>query len=263
LDNKRKGFIEDDSFVGFCETLDYWYETFGKEYYEEIQDSSEDERLQHLGTKSLGVLQSIINEFPALEEQVKMFSFGNIGKGHATSGQVVGEQEYTSSAADKPGGAGTGGRERTGDSPKDSKDKVEKPNHKPLTTAGPKGQKRTRVQGGSQGLQIQYSDMDGETTLWHLNSTEGILNINRRHHVFQMVYRNDMALMRLQELIAIMAIIIETAPDPWQKAQQALISDSSEAIAFWLLYGDKIAQRGVGRKSSEASDEKQYRSAKA
>ncbi|MBU1092407.1 ATP-binding protein [Patescibacteria group bacterium] len=263
LAENRKEFVENDGMVELCEAMEDWYENIGEGIITEIADSETDNLYQTLGARSLRVVSTMLEkpEFATLKEIVKSFKVGNIGKGHYRDGQEGKQDDQPgiavkkTAASDQPSPSDTCGKPR-----KDHPEKTQ-PGHTPWVVKGKKGKPRTQVKHGSIGLTFQYDELEGVNDLWELDPVHGILHFNVRHpHWSTLEDRSrskaggdtkiEALLMKLQEYVAIQALLLETTPPELREAQENFILASIPANLFLMEHGDDISGRKkkTGRK---------------
>ncbi|MCX6746264.1 MAG: ATP-binding protein, partial [Candidatus Parcubacteria bacterium] len=85
IDSTRKFFKENDALVGLCISIEEWYEKIGKAHFQTAKEEKQNDRYQRLGLRSMGVIESILNQpqFDILKDILQKFKVGSIGPGHA------------------------------------------------------------------------------------------------------------------------------------------------------------------------------------
>lgn len=237
----RMTFYQNEAFVGMCIAIEGWFDKVGSSCMEDARNSRQEQRFQDLGLRSMKVLEHLLND-PAhatLREVISSFKRGTIGEGHTElRGSVVGTQDEPSvSVEGRMGPNHVNGRDRSDDS--NGAAKKERP-HTPLTVVGPRGRKRQIVKNSSFGLQFAHEAMGGSPELWKLDTNEGVLTFNIRHPLWVACEERDSTLMRLQECVAIQALVLETMQESTRMSQRHVLDEFSQAIVPWLINGDKV-----------------------
>ncbi len=243
LHPNRQTFVKNDALIELCIAIEEWYQQHGADHFEEAKRGRREERYQALGLRSLEVLEKILRlpNHTHLLEVIKSFGHGTVGSGHTKlpRRQTGKEQENTSLSLDgNPGSPRTktgeeGGRER-------QEPTKEKGDHLPLTVAGPKGSRRRVVSRSSFGLQLAHEPLEG-IELWKLDPEEGILTFNTRHPSWVACEeKNDTAVMRLQEQVAMQALTLQAMPEGGRLIQRQVLDSLTETLVPWILTGDKL-----------------------
>jgi hypothetical protein len=254
----RESFEVNEALVGFCATLDEWYDKVGHRYVAEENEAHRDALNQQRGIKSLLVISKLLEDprFASLAQVVRGFKIGSVGTGHTdVDAKKMGEApkslsiESAKKGSDAEGGGGEAGeRER-------AEPKAEKLGHVPYTVQGPKGSSRVMVKDNSLGLQFAYDGVSNPGRLWELDDRRGILYFNTFHWLWAQVEKGgDKAVMRFQECIALQALELTLLGDSdarWHA--EAVFDKFLEGFVFLLINGDAIAGRHPGRKSSKGA----------
>ena len=97
IDSTRKFFKENDALVGFCISIEKWYEEIGKAHFQTAKEEKQNDRYQRLGLRSMRVIESLLNQpqFDILKDVLQKFKVGSIGPGHAVK-KAIGTQEFPS-----------------------------------------------------------------------------------------------------------------------------------------------------------------------
>jgi len=235
LSANRQAFEKDDNLVELCVAIEVWYKTHGKKHVEDARDTRREERFQTLGLRSMKVLEQLLRDpaNSALLSVVRSFGNGTVGKGHTEPDEVSGEQGIPSLAVGNP-------KSGDADSGPHRDPRKDKPRHIPLSVQGPEGKPRRTVKGSSLGLQFAHEAMEGSQDLWKLDVVQGILIFNIRHPHWIACDVNDSKIMRLQEVIAMQALTLETMPDGAQrKCQRQVLDELNYSMVYWILNADK------------------------
>jgi hypothetical protein len=241
LNPDRGSFKKNDSVrLGLCIAIEEWFEKHGKKHLQEAKEERRDERYQLLGLRSLCFLEHLLRDNPALMDVIESFKRGTVGAGHTDPENILGTQETPSIST---GGKG-GGNHEPSDEPtgRDREEpEAEKKKHHPITSAGPKGQKRNVVGNSSLGFQFEY-DYDNKLgrDLWSLDTKLGVLTFNVRHPLFVMVDVKDSTLMKFQEFVAMEVLTLHTMPESSRPYQRRVLDDLVSPFTFWLLNADKL-----------------------
>ncbi|TSC62539.1 MAG: hypothetical protein Athens041674_466, partial [Parcubacteria group bacterium Athens0416_74] len=180
LHENRKTFVRNDAYVGFCTVIEEWFIEHGKKHMKEVKEERQGQRIQDLSLRSLKNVESLLNSdaFKGLrKDTIESFKLGNVGAGHAApdDDKVVGMQDNPSISVSATGKT----RDTNGGGGHDNAEPdAEKPAHAPFTVAGPKGQHRTVVKGGSRGLQFDHVANRSDGPLWVIEPTHGTLLFN-------------------------------------------------------------------------------------
>jgi hypothetical protein len=240
----RQTFEKDDVFIDLCCAIDEWYHQHGAAYLEEAKEGRKEERRQRLGLQSLRVIEGIM-KVPGnayMLDVIRGFGRGTVGAGHAElpKRQTGKEQDHPSLSLDgKPGvpRTKTEGEEKR----ERSEPTKEQKEHIPLTSAGPKGERRRVVSRSSFGLQFAHEPMAGVKELWQLDVTEGVLTFNIRHPSWEICEaKNDTAVMRLQEHVAMSALTLYAMPQEVRLVQREVLDKLTDSVVTWILTGDKL-----------------------
>ncbi|MFC1656546.1 ATP-binding protein [Patescibacteria group bacterium] len=234
LHSNRRGFVENDALVGFCEAIEEWYQEYGYKYIQEIEDTQETERYQDLGLQSLTNLEKLLknpDEFPSIIDLIRSFKYGTVGSGHVEPGKDRVKDQTTTTKATR--GIAPKGKRRSPEGPRTEPTRHIK-GHVPLTVAGP-GTQRTVVRHHSFGLQLVHSAMEGNSRLWDLDTDQGILYLNIRHPHWVSCEDKDRDVMRLQEYLAIQALNFHAMPANWQtESHRTLLDEEVKSFVFLL-----------------------------
>jgi hypothetical protein len=196
--------------------INEWYEQIGKTYLQNEQEQTKEQRYQELGTRSLQHLRDVLltggkynDLWVGLRSVVKV---GRLGEGHVTPlhGRRNGKEKAKSMRAT---GSGTIRTQEGGSHSQGSKtgEHHDRPGDIPTGTLGPKGTRRTVIQGDSQGLWFEHSWMRGNILLWEFDFETGTLRFNVRHPIWvgldetngKHLKKNELWIMKLQEYIAL------------------------------------------------------------
>jgi len=209
LTESRKGFRKNDQLRDCCFAINRWAEETAKQFMEELRDEKLDLKRQRNGEATMAKLRQLFSS-DAFAHLLSTFvghsTYGTQGSGHApTPGKEVGEHDERSRAVD--------GQPRDEGEKKHSRRKVGSPqepreSHVPTTVFGPEGTKRKIVCNDSLGLQFSYFPSSSDK-LWELFPEEGRLNFNVAHSDWAACEDDsDAAVQRLQELVAIHALVL-------------------------------------------------------
>ena len=252
----RKSFEFKEPLANLCMAIAEWYEHVGKQLFKQIRNAQEDAELQASGQRSLGIFERMMHDDPAGEavrEAVSTLKIGTVAKGHTKTKGPKEARNFKEARAilDGLGDPGSSGESRSKGSPKH-----EKPTDTPLTTAGPKGQRRTQVHNNSLGLTIVHDPRI--TRLWEFDHTTGVLTISTRHPYWVRCFdRGPNFAERLQEFIVGQAVTMCHVPEPMREAVgEALQRCQAQMQAFLICEADRLAKRFPGsghrrRKKSE------------
>ncbi len=238
----RRSFNTDISLVGFCSAIEQWYKGTGKNLYKMIASERRDERNQALGLRSLMVLEGLFrnpeNDF--LRELFKRIQVGSIGAGHTpiAKKKVIGLEKDNSLSTqgqgkkDGKGGSGGGGASEK-----------EKDDHHPITVTGPSGRQRKAVRSNSLGLRISHDQIKGSDALWTFDKETGTLFFNTLHPAWARCEGSDGDLMRLQEAVAIQALVLQTMPEDMMVQAELYQAQLVWPTVFLIKEADKLAGR--------------------
>ena len=249
----RKQFVENETLCEWCDTLNEWYATVGREYFAQIQADRQDERYQDIGLRTIQKLASLLknNErFAGLMRVINSFSLGNVGPCHVPPSKrnVAGDTTTATSLTGQPGTPRGDRKEGGGDRPDP---KTEKDGHHPFVVAGPKGSERKLVKHGSLGLMFRTSMMAGSPRLYELDVQTGILDFNDRHPHWQLCAGKDEHLARLELFCAIQALTLETLPAETREWNQLAFDEQmGPIIEAMIVAGHTITGKKPGRKKN-------------
>ncbi|MBI4132244.1 MAG: ATP-binding protein [Candidatus Sungbacteria bacterium] len=251
LHASRKRFENDAALVGLCGAVGRWYAQVGKQYYEEAQEQRREERLQELGQRSIRVIESMLDDpsFEALKQVVEGFRFGTVTTEHVPVGRRSGGQDVTAVRVyGEPGGGEGGERDRKGLGGKHRPAELE--GDTPYIVLGPRGPRRKVVRGNSLGLGLSHEEFVDPNKLWDLDERLGIVRINIKHPTVERCERSGrFAVMRLQELIMVQALVLHTMPESYREQQRIALEGIVEPLVFTFTTGDVVAGRKLGRKA--------------
>jgi hypothetical protein len=168
-----------------------WFEEHGKSHFKNEQNESRENRYQELGLQSQQRIKDFLNQPAGLRIMAALHSsikFGRLGNGHTspTSGRPNGVEPISSVRVGQ-GGAGTTRKPSVTpikpSTPKvaGTERKADRPGDTPFGATGPRGSNRRIVQGDSQGLWYEHSDLTMSSRLWEFDLENGILTFNVRH----------------------------------------------------------------------------------
>lgn len=209
----RKHFIKNDALTEFCEHIEKWALSVGIEHVDLTREKLIDERRQLVGVRSLQQIQRMLetDEFKTLQEVLRGIQKGTIGPGHVNfqKGKKINDFKQLTTIYDD-----NNSNEESSEGESKSNNGEGQKNREHHSVVGPHGSKRKEVRHEGIGLQFFYEEMSGKSVLWEYEAQTGILRFNVRHPIWERAERNkgDRVLMRLQENIAITALIIETMP---------------------------------------------------
>lgn len=246
----RQAFVQDQALLEFGEALDKWYEEVGKQLVEEAKDDTKAVRHQQLGVRSMGVIEEMLSrpEFAHLKtEVVDKFQYGHVGDAHTDAKRLKKEPPFTGVTT----GGGVG-KDRDGKGDGDDKEKGaergRKDNHSPHAVAGPVGPKRHLVRGHSTGLVFDHQVLES-SRLYQFDVKRGLLVFNTRHPAWVSAEeRNDQAVMRLQEYVALQVLLCYAQPETVRATLEDSIDYSATTMMVWLAAADIVR-----RKSSDVS----------
>jgi hypothetical protein len=245
----REAFEVDEALVGFCATLQDWFDKVGKHHVLDVKEAHRDKVNQERGLLSLRVVAKMLEDprFASLAEVVKSFGVGTIGEGHTpVEAKKVGETKALSITAGQPQLLSGSGTDRDRSAPE-----REKEGHQPFTVAGPRGKTRTLVRDNSVGLQFAYDGVTNSKRVWELDEKRGVLLLNTYHWLWGMAERGgDKTVMRFQEYIAIQALQLAAMGETESRWHSETAFESLlESFLFLLLNGDAIAGRLPGKRT--------------
>lgn len=245
LHANRKNFERNDAFIGFCITLEQWFNDFGKEHVAKIKEATEEERYQELGLKSLSVLEEMLKDprFRDLRDVIHGFKRGTIGAGQTEPDDdgILGTQQEPSLTTDSDKEKDGGG---SGKQPKRN------PENEPFTVTGPRGQRRSIVDNGSLGLQFSHVAMEGSDRLYELDARHGVLHFNIRHPLWVSCEDNDRQVMQLQEYIALTALTHLAMPTEWKEVSEMVLSQTHAPFVY-LVQNSGAFRHHASKKSAE------------
>lgn len=243
LEPERNLFVFNDALVGFYACLEKWFELEGKPYVDKARVEHNNDRLQILGLKSMDRVREWMDQ-PGNEAMAQafrdIFEFGTIGRGHntPTSGKP-GEEDEEKVARDthKSSSGGSGGESGGG---KPDEEGSDNPDDVPTGVQGPRGQRRQRIKGDSQGLILVHEPLD-TLHLWELDMDLGKLYFNTSHALWAKCESKDPWVLHLQDWILMQVIRLLMSP---QELFQTLREFSDGQAAFYV---DEFIIRGHGK----------------
>ena len=236
LHDSRKMFERNDALISFLAVIEQWFRDHGKKYLREVREQRQGERIQNLSLQSLRTVESLLasDAFEGLRKQtIGSFKHGTVGEGHTDPGEgkVVGTQvnpSVSTSAKSGNGSNGSGGHSNA----EPDKEKLE---HAPFTVAGPKGQQRMVVKGGSRGLQFDHVAMRADGPPWVLEPKNGTIFFNVEHADWIAASAaGDRELMQFQEIGAILALVHHTMPEDFKKVVDIAYGDALAPLSFLI-----------------------------
>jgi hypothetical protein len=253
LRSTRKGFEENDALVDFASIVEKWFEQSGAGYFEALYDEDEGERYQTLGRASLRVFEGLkgLPEFASVTKTFDAFLRGSIGTGHIDRPGKV-DDDRTISVHPGPSGNPTTPSAKGGARGGSGQPESDKPAHRPLVVAGPKGVRRKIVKSDSLGLKLAHEPMPGSDRLFELDLKTGTLVLNIRHPYWVEAENHGVkSLMRFQELLMVAALVLEDAPPESRRVVEAFLVDTFiRPYSLVLSRGDKLSGRVPTRKST-------------
>jgi hypothetical protein len=252
---QRTGFVDDENLSNFCIAIGDWYRQEGKKHVEEANNRTLQEKRQANALKSQLVIKPLIDE--KFKDLLKSFTYGSIGKGHATepAWSVDGNAGMSSAQPAPKKDEGTGHEETPDDEKKTRK------SHKPATAAGPKGQERTYTKDRNQGLTLSPESLPGSSNPWELDVTHGKLILNTRHpFYFKCEEQSDATLQRYQEAVTVYALTHEQLRQINSLGEDATENQFVSFVAlldsqvFLILNADRLTGRAGGKKPKAKAD---------
>lgn len=236
LHPSRRTFEKDDALIGFCISVDEWFEQFGQKFLDEAKRSRQEERFQELGLRSMKVLEQLLKGNEALLNIVRSF-------GHAVPGEGPDKErkpERDRSQNPEP--------RQPSEQPEEGPPRT-KPDKPDLKVRGPCGRNQKLVSREGFGLRFSHEAMEGSPDLWKLDTSEGVLSFNIRHPLWIACdERSDVVLMKLQETVAIQALTLEIMPANLRHAQRQALDEFNVSFADWLIKGDRARGSAPGKK---------------
>jgi hypothetical protein len=206
----RKRFVEDDALFGLCEALERWFREQGKTILQETEAQDADKRFQRIGLEVMPFAEQLIKQ-ESFQALALRFELGTTGVGHARipKKQVIGTEEATAMSS---GGGVLGKRPSTEEGSGDGRDipKKENTEHKPGIVYGPKGKRRTEVQGSSTGLRFEYVEMEQFQIPFDFDAKSGTLSFNVNHPGWGQCQEKDEFLRRYHIAVLTSALLLET-----------------------------------------------------
>jgi len=241
LHASRRSFDTDIALVGLCSAVDEWYKHHGRALHKKISNDRRDERHQQLALRSLKVLEALFRnpESEFLRDLFKRARVGSVGPGHAEvpDRKVIGPEDAKSLAVQGQHKDGKGQGKASGSPEK------ENPDHHPVTVTGPSGKQRTAVRSNSLGLRIAHDQIKGFDQLWTFDPATGTLFFNTLHPAWARCEGRDGDLMRLQETVAIQALVLQVMPEEMKVSAELYQQQLVWPTVFLIKEGDKLAGR--------------------
>jgi len=239
----RKRFHENDALMGFCICIDQWWERDGRSIYEETVSSTRESRYQQLGLRAMAVVEHML-DLPGWEDVRDKIKIGTTGPGHLDTHALGREKDKTLATKGGPGIS-----KDPGESDRDRVEpEVDKPGHKPATVSGPEGRKRNIVQGHSTGLKFLYEGHTLKSAPFWVDSKRGHLTFNTQHRFWFECEGTDTALMRYQEMVAILALtLIRYEGSDFFARVEEMVHSQLQLHVFDILHGDVLSGRRSGK----------------
>jgi hypothetical protein len=242
LNPSRKSFKCDEALKDFCDAINEWFVEHGLPHMEKAKHNDDLKRLQNLGLDSMKNLENLLSGKDALDLLKVVLSLkGTTGIGHTKPGRGEKEGVQPTKALAARGGVGKTRDAKTPTAPnlldeqEDPRKPAKNPGHLSYTVMGPSGSERLIVK-GEHGLQFAHDEMPGSSKLWVLDREKGTLFFNIRHISWaKCEEKGEKAIMRLQELIAVTALMIESLPNDWKPYAEAFAPDAIDYYASLLV----------------------------
>lgn len=244
LSPSRLAFVQDEAYVEFIDQIEKWQKRIGDDLLAAAKDRNQAVRFQRLGLRSMTVVENMLQlpQFEGLRNLIQGAKKGTVGIGHADTGKP--EKPLDGNFLTTTGGADQGRAAKTpSEKPAGSKDpsSEERPEHIPLGVKGPKGNPRSLVKGNSTGLVFSHEFLEGNPDLWVFDATRGLLTFNIRHPLWVMADEaGDLATMRFQEYVAIMALSMEMLPAHSRPEIMNHAEIMTPFMTLWITGGDKF-----------------------
>lgn len=168
-------------------TLDQWFGEYGHALFSSEEDQSRQARWQESALKVLNRLHARLHspEFSPLWQSLRdAVDLGRLGNGHLDpqQGKLDGNDSDPSTRVGQ-GGAGKQRKSSKGGGVETPRQRPpqDRPKDMPFTASGPRGNKRRLVKGDSQGLQIDYAELPGDSRLWGFDFADGTVTFNTLH----------------------------------------------------------------------------------
>ncbi|HYD93071.1 MAG TPA: ATP-binding protein [Candidatus Paceibacterota bacterium] len=256
LHDSRKKLEQNDAYVGFCATIEEWFLKHGKKHLKEVKDERQGQRIQDLSLKSLENVQSVLSDdaFDHLRKgTIDTFRYGTVGAGHTNpeDRKIVGTQENPSlSTVASARKRGEGGESHGNEPPE-----REHAGHIPFTAAGPRGQQRRVVKGGSRGLQFDHTAMRSDGPLAVLDAGNGIIFFNVEHPAWVAASEaGDRELMQLQEVGALVSLVRHTMPEEYHGYLDLYLTDLLGPLSFLLRNSPSFSSSARTKASKEKKE---------
>jgi len=233
LQANRKAFAKNDALTDLIVHLSLWWDEHGSKYATEAREARQEQRLQDLGVRSMQVLEQLIKsgQNSPLVEALRYFKAAPQRASVGMPTQGVGDgvvQTSTSTSGTGAPPSGEGGT-RSGGSRHDPRHSVQ----------GPTGKPRVAAKSAQLGLQFVHESLDSPD-LWKLDPNTATLIFNIRHPLWSLCDdKGDTAVMKLQEIIAIEALTLQTMSDSVRMAAREHHIRAMPSIVHWLLLGDR------------------------
>lgn len=197
LSPERNKFDPNDPLFAMYLAIDWWYQNYGKAYFEDESEARRDERYRELGQRSLakllgeldeGITQKLANLFPAeaeAEEALERKARGLSPAGGSASSTRTRRQPTIARL------------------PKSEREEQE-------------GQGQTKGNSRKGSLKFAYEMMEGSSYLWVFDPNTGVLTFNIRHPVWvkldethgKHTAKHDKQIMHLQEWLALKLVLL-------------------------------------------------------
>ncbi len=270
LFKNRKEFQGDRAMQSFCEAINTWYCDVGQRYVNDAREVQREQRYQDLGVRVLTAVRELVKQNTRLQECIKKIKFGSIGRGHTQYDNSRRTQEQGSLAATPgilrrhsvatvskpPSRPAKKSQEETPDYEEavssGASESAPKKNQQAYTVAGPEGKPRKIVRDESLGIQLAYAMKASSRNLYDFDTKTGLLTFNVLHEHWIECEPDDYALMRLQEYVAVEALVLQSLPPEWHAVCTEGFKEFLKPYVFMLLNADRL----TGRKATKKSDSK-------
>jgi hypothetical protein len=233
LHHNRKEFEASDALLGFCESIETWYDDVGKQHYEAVVDARDSERYKALGEDLSRTMEKLLAD-PKFADFLRPYAGGVKGKKEAVAGDEPGSdvsEPPTPRAESVPRESEVG---RGGASP-----------------SGEKAPRKTRAaaQSGTLGITFKYEEVYDDKILWAFEG--GTLTFNILHSKWRACESSQRRLKQLQELICMKALVLEMMPEgDWKAHARAYSEELVDPFIHLLINSPNFQHISTQRKST-------------
>lgn len=229
MHHNRKSFEPSNALLGFCESIEQWYDEVGKEHYCSVVEARDAERYKALGEDLSRTVERLLQD-PKFADILKSLALGVKQKRAEKDKNGTERAEVsTSPRADRADPDEVPDREERDP----SKKKVVSDKH-PAPPSEHKRVARARVENKNLGIEFRYDDIYDEKVLWTFS--DGVLTFNTLHAKWRACESSQRRSKQLQEFICMQALSLELMPEEWRPHVEMFCDEFTDQVVHLLTH---------------------------